>query len=208
MSSRYSYDNMHSYYEGILEKIQLVNKAGAQAVVNKILLNKHKYEFVERRTQVPWELIAAIHSKESSLNFKCNLCNGEPLNRVTRLVPKGLGPWTNWEDSAIDAIFHEKNLLQQIGKSNAEWNMCEALHFAHGYNGFGYVSKGINSPYLFAGTNAYTKGGYPSDGKYNPDHIVKNSGVWCILHLLNFGANDHYVKLTFEERGDLSDTHE
>ena len=81
--------------------------------------------------------------------------------------------------------------------------MCEALHFAHGYNGFGYVRRGIASPYLFAGSSAYKKGGFPTDGKYDPEYVIKNPGVWCILHMLHFGDDMPHVKLTHEEKGDL-----
>jgi lysozyme family protein len=40
-------------------------------------------------TGVPWFVVAALHERESGADFATYLGNGEPLNRVTQLVPKG-----------------------------------------------------------------------------------------------------------------------
>ena len=200
MISIYSLKNLYSDYDKYIKIAKVMNTKDTQIVVDKIKDNKHRYEEIENKTQIPWELIAAIHSKESNLNFARNLCNGEPLNQVTKLVPRGLGPWSSFEDSAVDAIKHEIRLQKEIGKSNAEWSMIEALHYAQGWNGFGYISKGIPSPYLWSGSNIYKIGGYKSDGNFDKNHVVKNVGVWCILNTLGFGQEEPYVKLTWEEK--------
>ncbi len=44
---------------------------------------------VAEKTGVPWELIGAIHFRESSLDFNKCLHNGDPLGQKTVRVPAG-----------------------------------------------------------------------------------------------------------------------
>lgn len=148
-----------------------------------------RYRAVSEIVHVPWPLIGAIHRKESSGKFTCNLHNGQPLDIVTTIVPKGRGPFKSWEESAIDALKGKRRLIDSIDTIDGAWSLEQCLWFAEAYNGFGYLSHGINSPYLWAGTTAYTKGGYPRDGHYDPEHVVKNAGVAGIL-LWGFSSRD------------------
>src|SRR5215510_3215489 len=73
-------------------------------IARKLLRHKAQYQTVEAKTGVPWFVIAALHNRESDADFTTYLGNGESLNRVTRLVPKGRGPFASWEAGAIDAL--------------------------------------------------------------------------------------------------------
>src|SRR5512139_2673947 len=73
-------------------------------VAEKLLANKARYQATEKGTGVPWWVAAVIHNREYGARFDCNLANGQPLNMVTTLVPKGRGPYKTWEDSAVDAL--------------------------------------------------------------------------------------------------------
>ena len=42
--------------------------------------------------------------RDSTFDFDTYLGTGEPLNRVTRLEPKGRGPFKSFEDGAVDAF--------------------------------------------------------------------------------------------------------
>ncbi len=139
--------------------------------------NKAKYEEVEKRTGVPAELIAAIHWRESSGNFKTYLHNGEKLGKVTQLVPKGIY-FEDWTDAAVHAI---KSHNPQIVDSN---NVKTWYEFAERYNGLGYRNKGVASPYVWAGTDNYTSGKYIADGKYSADHVDQQLGVALMLKTL------------------------
>lgn len=139
--------------------------------------NKAKYEEVEKRTGVPAELIAAIHWRESSGNFKTYLHNGEKLGKVTQLVPKGIY-FEDWTDAAVHAI---KSHNPQIVDSN---NVKTWYEFAERYNGLGYRNKGVASPYVWAGTDNYTSGKYVSDGKYSADYVDQQLGVALMLKTL------------------------
>jgi hypothetical protein len=48
------------------------------------------------------------------------------------------------------------------------------------YNGFGYRKVRINSPYLWSGSNHYTRGKYVSDGKWDSSHVSKQAGAMLL----------------------------
>lgn len=160
--------------------------AEAKKLYAKMLLHKSTYDYVEAKTGVPWIVVAGIHEKEGSMRFDRNLHNGQRLNQVTTIVPKGRGPFNSFEESAVDALIGEhahskKYAIDRAKKAN--WSIEACLWFCHNYNGWGYLNKNIYSPYLWCGTNHYTKGGYYADGKYSSEHVIQNLGIAVILKL-------------------------
>jgi lysozyme family protein len=149
-------------------------------VCKKILDNKEKYDVVETKTGVPWYLVAALHYREASLNFKTCLHNGDPLPGPTKHVPKGRGPFKSWEDAAIDALKYD-------GLDHIKFEtITTCLVLAEKFNGLGYRKTGILSPYIWAGTNQSTETGkYTGDGIYNPFAKEKQLGVAAIFKGLN-----------------------
>lgn len=158
-----------------------VNKE-ADRIIDKILVNKYRYVNIAHHFQNPglkWWLVAVIHYHECSLNFNCYLGNGQPLNRVTTIEPKGRGPFKSFEEGAIDAIEYQG--LDKV----EDWSIGNVLYILEGYNGYGYSKyHGINSPYLWSGTNQYTSGEYISDGKYKKDVVSSQIGVAILLKKL------------------------
>jgi lysozyme family protein len=154
--------------------------------ITLIAKNLHRYKQVELKTGVPYWVIACIHYRESSLSFAGCLHNGDPLDKVTVHVPKGRGPFSSWEESAIDALNYEMDLLKK-GTWKPDWSIGGALDFMEKYNGLGYRKKGVHSCYLFSCTDIIRpKGRYTYDGFYNPlartdDYL----GVACIMKGLN-----------------------
>ena len=63
-----------------------------------------------------------------------------------------------------------------------------------GYNGLGYASRGVPSPYLWAGTNQYKAGKYVRDGVYDPSHVDVQPG--CAGMLLAMMKIDPSIKMT------------
>ena len=165
-----------------------------QNIAKAIGLNKQRYEEVSETaaeaipngSYCPWYVIGLIHLMECSLSFTKHLHNGDPLSARTVHVPvgrpkKGSPPFT-WHQSATDAI-------RMLDFNNAEfrtkWEYIPfVLQKLEEYNGLGYRNKGIYSPYLWAGTNHYTKGKYVADGKWDPNAISKQTGVAPILSRL------------------------
>lgn len=152
-------------------------------VINRMVANKNKYEPVVKATGVPWFFIAIIHMLEVSGRFTGHLHNGDPLTARTKNYPpgrpkSGQPPFT-WEESAIDALTGEG--LAGTGDKRLTWNLSNILERMERYNGLGYRNKGMASPYLWAGSQHYTKGKYVADGKFDPEAVSKQIGGAVIL---------------------------
>jgi lysozyme family protein len=146
----------------------------------KIEANRARYEVVSKATGVPWDVIGVIHYRESSNHFAGVLHNGEKIigtGKKTTLVPKGRGPFSTWEQAAIDAL---ANCHPYLAKQK-DWSLGITLDLLEAYNGLGYRNKGLPSPYLWAGTDQYQKGKYVADGKFDPNHVDKQLGVAALL---------------------------
>ena len=113
-------------------------------------------------TIIPWYFIALVHYRESGNDFSRHLHNGDSLKRFTRKVPMHRpnvlhGPPFSFEESAVDAMIFQ-------GKKdgwNDHWDLKNMLIRLEKYNGFGYERyHGVNSPYLWGGSDFYSKGAY------------------------------------------------
>jgi len=150
------------------------------AQADKIIKNRTRYELVSKATGVPWDVIGVIHYRESSGDFRGVLHNGQKIigtGKLTTLVPKGRGPFSTWEDAAVDALANCHPYLAR----NKDWSIGATLDKLEAYNGLGYRNKGLPSPYLWAGTDQYVKGKYVADGKFDPNHVDQQLGVAPIL---------------------------
>ena len=151
-------------------------------LIARINKNKDKYVEVEHITKVPWYVIAAVHYRESSLNFRTHLHNGDPLTARTKHVPagrpiKGQPPFL-WVESAIDAI------KLKSWHTCTDWSIENTLNLVERYNGLGYKNKGLPSPYLWAWSNNYQKGKYVADGRFDPEFVDKQCGAAVIIKML------------------------
>ncbi|MGD9729564.1 MAG: hypothetical protein AB7R40_23635 [Nitrospiraceae bacterium] len=147
----------------------------------RILKLRPRYQSVARQTGVPWWWIAATHMRESGCNFNGVLHNGEHIigtGRKTRLVPKGRGPFTSWEQAAVDAI--RLKGLHRI----TDWAIERALYEFERFNGWGYHWKRQVSPYVWAGTSYYRSGKYVRDGVYDASHVDTQLGCAAVLKSL------------------------
>ena len=131
----------------------------------------------ETGADVPPQLIAAIHYRESGCNFKTYLHNGDPLGKKTVHYPSGLY-FDNFEDAAVDAI------KRVNPKGVTSDNLKSQLDFAERYNGLGYKKKGIASPYVWAGTDKYKGGMYVADHKFSSTAKDKRIGVAVMIQEL------------------------
>jgi len=175
-------DDVRSNYLpiGVITKTNM--KSEIDKTVSEILPNKEKYARVEVATGVPWRLIAALHYRESSLNFRGVLHNGEHIlgtGKKTRLVPAGRGPFSTWEDAANDALMLKRSIFPK------EWNPSACHEFAERFNGLGYRKRGIASPYVWGGTSKYISGHYIADGKFSSSAIDRRLGTAVIMEALS-----------------------
>ena len=183
------------YFE-LYEEMEIKNNFQSELnnIYNRIQKYRGRYDYIEQKTGVPWYWIAAVHNMESGGNWNCHLHNGDSLTSRTVHVPSGRPlqdpeqGWEigyTWEESAIDAI-KLKNFDDVNDKSLPAW-----LWRAHLYNGFGnvnYVGNFGNSylytPYLWSGTNIYSRGKFTSDGVFDRDAVSQQMGVAPIIKIL------------------------
>jgi lysozyme family protein len=141
-------------------------------VAKRLVAAKARYQAVEARTGVPWVFIAVTHQRESSQNWSCSLAQGDPWNKKSTHVPAGRGPFASWEEAAYDALVN----CGPYTARNRDWSIGGLLTKLEEYNGLGYYRKGIPSPYIWSGTDQYSRGKYVADGVFDPDTVDKQLG--------------------------------
>ena len=161
----------------------------AEDAARLILRGKANYERVSEKLggKIPWYFIGITHYMECSCNFNRHLHNGDPLARRTVRVPAGrpiADPWNGngnpytFLESAIDALRMKGFHVQE------SWNINLTLYRLEKYNGFGYVRRGIYTPYLWAGTTHYSKGKFVRDGVFDPNAVSEQVGAAFLIRLL------------------------
>ena len=141
-------------------------------VAKRLVAAKDRYQAVSARTEVPWPFIAVTHERESSQNWARSLAQGDPWNEASKHIPAGRGPFKSWEDAAYDALVN----CAPYAARNKDWSISGLLTRLERYNGIGYASRGLPSPYLWSGTDQYSKGKYVADGVFDPDEVDKQLG--------------------------------
>lgn len=139
----------------------------AQIQAKRVYLNQPVYERVTKDTKIDARIVGALHAMEADCDLRRRLEDGTELN--------------NGEDWVEEAI---KTINFDIKKFKfPPSNLTEYLLFIEAHNGRGYRGK-IFSPYLFSGTQFYTKGKYDRDGHYDPELVSKQVGAIPILKML------------------------
>lgn len=136
-----------------------------------------QYDQLSAKTNVPWYAIAVIHEREASQDWHANIAQGDPWNRVSRHDPTGRGPFTSWQDAGYDALV---NCAPHAAKWT-DWSTGGLLTLLEQYNGLGYYFKGVPSPYIWSGTNAYKSGKYTRDHYFDPDVVDSQLGCAGLL---------------------------
>ena len=143
-----------------------------------IIAHKSIYIQVEHDTGVPWYMVGLIHLRESSLDFTTYLGNGDPLSRPPTHVPAGRGPFSTFVAGAVDAIHIEK------WGTILDWRLEKQLYHLELFNGTGYSSHGLPSPYLWGGTNVQRPGKYVADGVWDGGAMDSQPGCAPVLVML------------------------
>lgn len=151
-------------------------------IAKKLSANKDRYHAVSRQIGCPWWFVAITHQMESGARFDTHLHNGNPLTGRTYDVPSGRpaegSPPFTWEYSALDAL-----VLKELHRI-ADWPLERCLYEFERFNGFGYVKKKVNSPYVWSYTSLYTKGKFIRDHVYSSSAVSKQAGAAALLKAL------------------------
>jgi len=147
--------------------------------LKRIAASRPQYDLVEKQTGAPWWYVGIVHAMECDSDFTKHLHNGDPLSRPTVQVPAGRPPnWNppgDWVASAVDAITYQGYAGQ------SDWSLARTLYRLEGYNGYGYYSRDINSPYLWSFSNLYTQGKFVADHKFDPTAVSSQCGAAVTL---------------------------
>jgi lysozyme family protein len=135
--------------------------------------------------------LAGTRERECSQDWARSLAQGDPWNRVSVHVPAGRGPFSSWEEAAIDALVHCPPYVAR----NTDWSIGGTLTKLEEYNGLGYAARKQPSPYIWSGTDQYKSGKYIRDGIYDPNAV--DSQLGCAGLLLSMTALDPNIR--FEE---------
>jgi len=190
-----------AYYEELYNTVEFDEQVVAN-VGTRLLRDRQRYETVQGETGVPWWFVGILHTMEASGSFRRQILNGQLWTEKTTLVPKGWGPWADWESSALFGVRHHG--FDQY----TSWTVPAALRRFESWNGWGYRSRNVNSPYLWGLSNhARGVGKFVADGRYDPEAETAQAGAavllrWLSNHgcvstqtdhaLIRFDANGHH----------------
>lgn len=165
-------------YERLLAGMKVTRASSILAEAHKLTGPNYlpRYEEVAAATGVPAALIAALDERESGADLTRGLGQGDRWDRVSTHVPKGHGPFSSW---AAAAIYYAR--YDHLDDNSAPWTMPYVCWKAEAWNGFGPRAHGINSGYLWAGTNEYHGGKYVADGVWDPSIVDQQNGIVPII---------------------------
>jgi lysozyme family protein len=189
------FDTLLPEYTALLARVQITRPAVVEAVASKLLsfIKAGRYDEACAATGVPKIVAAASFEREASSVFSLSPAQGDPWNQVSRHVPAGRGPFASWAAAAIDA--YHLDHLDAVGAEN--WSWQRACYEEELFNGFGYRSHGVHTPYLWAGTNNYSEGKFVADGRFEP--YVSDSQIGIVPMMLRLVALAPELRLSNDQ---------
>lgn len=179
-------DNAAKYLRCTMDPNELAELKEVCDQIEAIEKKQKLYSNLEAKTGVERWAISGLHYREASLSMLGCLHNGDRVigpdamarNLKTTHVPAGLGPWPDFESSAVDAILRE---LKSKGWKAAPIGVADTTAFTERYNGLGPRNHGIDSGYNWGGTSEEDLGGYSNDGVWDARRVETRIGVVAIM---------------------------
>lgn len=145
---------------------------------------------------LPFWFIGILHRMECDANPECQIANGEPWNRVTRLVPRGLGPWSSFAES-IPVILDDYAKPANWGidlRTLDPTDLPACLYRLESWNGFGAremhgelnTTPPNSPPYIYSGSECdghvlFVKGKDVTDNHFDPEAKSTQVGVLALM---------------------------
>lgn len=150
-----------------------------------------RYEAVAAQVDLPAELIAALHFRESSGDFNTYLHQGDPLGRPAVNHPSNIPVFHVWEDAAVHALSdrHKAGIQDDLDITEDTQDLAALATYAEYYNGLGYHNRDRVSPYVYSGTDHYTGGKYVRDGVFSSTAVDQQLGVLAMVQVLRGEAD-------------------
>ena len=165
-----------------------VEKIAAALVAPKA---KAVYLQIQQATNVPWWIVAVIHEREASQNFNLGLAQGDPWNKISVHIPRGIGPFKGFVDAAVFAL----DRCAPYASNWKDWSIGGALTLLILYNGTGYEQYHDEpSPYDWGATNIEQEGKYVADGKWSA--TVWDAQVGCAAMIKGMMGLDSSIQFS------------
>ncbi len=186
---QHPFDALAPEYTSLLARMQIARVAEVDYVVRErkahdgtptnliALIDAGHYDQPYSVTAVPKIVEAASFEREASSNFRLSPAQGDPWDRPSTHVPRGL-VFPNWNAAAIKA--YQIDGLDKIGAAN--WSWPRGCYEEEAFNGFGPRNHGKHTGYLWAGTNIYTGGKYVADDVWDPNAQDEQLGVIPMMY--------------------------
>ncbi len=152
--------------------------------------NRSRYEAVAAQAGVPALLIAAIHYRESGMDFGTYLHQGDPLGRPAVNHPRSIPIFHVWEEAAIHALASKRGVADSLDLTAETTDRSAIATYAEAYNGLGYHYRDLESPYVYAGSDRYTGGRFVADGRFDPNSMDGRVGILTIYEAIEGGGAD------------------
>ncbi len=143
-----------------------------------------RYEEVARRAGLPAPLVAAIHWRESTGDFNTYLHQGDRLGRPAVHVPRDIPVFHDWTEAAVHALDMKSTLREAMRITTQTTDLAALATYAEHYNGLGYHYRGRPSPYVFSGTDQYSRGKFVRDGVYSSRTRDRQLGVVAMIQYI------------------------
>jgi lysozyme family protein len=146
-----------------------------ERAARRLLDDPHLSAFMatQRSSGVPVLWTAPVLERECDGDLARYLGNGDRLDRPTIDVPRGRGPFANFQLGAADALKYDH--VDEVDF----WTIERMLYEQELWNGFGYRNKPNPkpSPYLVGGTTLQQFGKYTGDGRWDPHAMDTQLGT-------------------------------
>lgn len=154
--------------------------ASLKSIAEHIKAAYPRYENAEKVTGVPKSWIGPTEKRESDLNPRCNIAQGDRWDTRSTHVPRGMGPFSSWDAAAIAAFKLPAHRLDAVKR----WSVERYCYEWEKWNGYGYLRHSVNSPYVYGWTNLQEYGKYVADGVWSASAWDVQPGCVAMLKIL------------------------
>lgn len=166
-------------YRRLLDAMHHTRRSQSEAAADKIFRNSARYIQSAAGTPVPWPFIGVLDLRESDCDPRAALGQGDPWNQRSTHVPKGKGPFGSYVEAAKFYMHYDG-----LDDPPAPYDMEVVCYMGEKWNGFGPRNHGINTGYLWAGTNNYDHGKYVADGVWSASAVDQQLGIIPVLAVM------------------------
>lgn len=141
--------------------IEYLDKRNVQELAKQ---NQERYQYAQKETGVPWQVMAALHYREAGMNPLSSISNGAPLGSGVNVDGVNVVSSANEDAANMARLF--KRLAQWVYKIDVTGNLDEMT-----VDDWGQALLSYNRGFLYRNHGvSYTQSPYVMNG-YDDDHM-------------------------------------